>query len=75
MKPSNDATPRRFLTAAEVADYLHVSLATVHRLARLVRFPLLGLAETTVLARMKSTDGSLTETSGVFEEKRRRGSQ
>jgi excisionase family DNA binding protein len=34
MKPRDDATPRRFLTAAEVADYLHVSLATVHRLAR-----------------------------------------
>ena len=34
MKPRDDATPRRFMTVAEVADYLHVSLSTVHRLAR-----------------------------------------
>src|SRR5260370_37503426 len=26
--------PRRIMTVAEVAEYLHVSLATVHRLAR-----------------------------------------
>jgi len=34
MKPRDDATPRRFMKVAEVADYLQVSLATVHRLAR-----------------------------------------
>ena len=39
MKPRDDATPRRFMTAAEVADYFHVSLTTVHRLARDGRIP------------------------------------
>jgi len=39
MKPRDDATPRRFMTVAEVADYLHVSLTTVHRLARHGRIP------------------------------------
>ena len=34
MKPRDDATPGRILLAAEVAEYLHVSLATVHRLVR-----------------------------------------
>jgi len=34
MKPHDDAMPRRFMKLAEVADYLHVSLSTVHRLAR-----------------------------------------
>ena len=35
MKPRDDATPRRILTTAEVAEYLHVSLGTVHKLVRL----------------------------------------
>ena len=34
MKPHDDAMPRRFMKLAEVADYLHVSLSTVHRLVR-----------------------------------------
>jgi excisionase family DNA binding protein len=34
MKPRDDATSRRILTTAEVAAYLHVSLATLCRLAR-----------------------------------------
>ena len=34
MKARDDATPRRILTVAEVADYLQVSLPTVCRLAR-----------------------------------------
>jgi excisionase family DNA binding protein len=34
MKPSDDAMPRRMMKLAEVADYLHVSLSTVHRLVR-----------------------------------------
>ena len=39
-KPRDDfATPRRFLTVAEVADYLQVSLPTVYRLARHGRIP------------------------------------
>ena len=39
MKPRDDAAPRRFMTAAEVADYFHVSLTTVHKLARDGRIP------------------------------------
>jgi len=34
MKPSDDAMPRRMMKLAEVADYLHVSMSTVHRLVR-----------------------------------------
>ena len=34
MKPSDDAMARRIMKLAEVADYLHVSLSTVHRLVR-----------------------------------------
>ena len=39
MKPRDDATPRRILLAAEVAEYLHVSLSTVHRLVRHGQIP------------------------------------
>jgi excisionase family DNA binding protein len=39
MKPRDDATALRFMTVAEVADYLHVSLATVHRLAHHGQIP------------------------------------
>jgi excisionase family DNA binding protein len=35
----DDATPPRFMTVAEVAEYLHVSLATVHRLIRHGQIP------------------------------------
>ena len=34
MKPHDDATLLRILIPAEVAEYLHVSLATVQRLVR-----------------------------------------
>ena len=39
MMPRDDANPPRILTTAEVAEYLHVSLNTVHRLARDGRIP------------------------------------
>ena len=39
MKPRDDATPPRILTTAEVAEYLHVSLATVCRLVRQGQIP------------------------------------
>jgi excisionase family DNA binding protein len=39
MKPRDDATPGRILLAADVAEYLHVSLATVHRLVRHGQIP------------------------------------
>ena len=39
MKPRDDATSRRILTTAEVAAYLHVSLATLCRLARKGQIP------------------------------------
>ena len=39
MKPRDETTPRRILLTAEVADYLHVSLATVHRLVRHGQIP------------------------------------
>jgi excisionase family DNA binding protein len=32
-------TPRRIMTVAEVAEYLHVSLTTVHRLVRHGQIP------------------------------------
>jgi excisionase family DNA binding protein len=39
MRARDDATPRRILLTAEVAEYLHVSLATVHRLVRHSQIP------------------------------------
>ena len=39
MKPGGDAMPRRILTTAEVAEYLQVSLNTVHRLVRHGQIP------------------------------------
>jgi len=39
MKPRDDATSPRILTTAEVAEYLHVSLATVCRLVRHGQIP------------------------------------
>ena len=33
-EPRDDATPRRFMTAAEVAEYFNVSLITIYKLAR-----------------------------------------
>ena len=34
MKPRDDATPRRFMTAAEVAEYFNVGQITIYKLAR-----------------------------------------
>ena len=34
MKPSDDATPRRIMTAPEVAEYLRIHLSIVYRLVR-----------------------------------------
>ena len=38
-QPRDDATSRRILTTAQVAEYLHVSLATLCRLARQGQIP------------------------------------
>ena len=34
MKPRDDATPRRFMTVAEVAEYFNVGRITIYGLAR-----------------------------------------
>ena len=39
MKPRDDATPRRFMTAAEVAEYFNVSQITIYKLARNGKIP------------------------------------
>jgi excisionase family DNA binding protein len=39
MKSRDDATLRRIMTSAELAEYLHVSLATLCRLARQGQIP------------------------------------
>ena len=39
MKPRDDAMPRRIMKLPEVADYLHVSLSTLHRLVRHGQIP------------------------------------
>ena len=39
MKPRDDATPRRFMTVAEVAEYLQVGRATLYRLVRAGQIP------------------------------------
>jgi excisionase family DNA binding protein len=39
MKPSDEAPPRRIMTAAEVAEYLRIHLATLYRLVRKRQIP------------------------------------
>ena len=39
MKPSDDAPPRRIMTAAEVVEYLRIHLATLYRLVRKRQIP------------------------------------
>ena len=39
MKPRDDATPRRFMMAAEVAEYLQVNKGTIYRMARVGKIP------------------------------------
>src|SRR5216683_5233704 len=38
-KPRDDATPRRIMTVAEIAEYLKVQRVTVHRWARKGKIP------------------------------------
>ena len=38
-KPRDDATPRRIMTATEVADYLNVHKGTIYRMARIGKIP------------------------------------
>jgi excisionase family DNA binding protein len=37
--PADDATPRRIMTVAEVAEYLKVHRATIYRMARKGKIP------------------------------------
>ena len=37
--PADDATPRRIMTVAEVAEYLKVHRATIYRMARIGKIP------------------------------------
>ena len=39
MKSRDDATPRRIMTATEVADYLNVHKGTIYRMARIGKIP------------------------------------
>ena len=39
MKPRDDATPRRFMTVAEVAEYLKFRRITIYRWARKGKIP------------------------------------
>ena len=39
MKPRDDATPRRIMTVAEVAEYFNVGRITIYRLARNGKIP------------------------------------
>ena len=39
MKPSDDATPRRIMTAPEVAEYLRIHLSTLYKLVRRHQIP------------------------------------
>jgi len=39
MKPRDDATPRRIMTVAEVAESLNVGRATIYRMARKGKIP------------------------------------
>ncbi len=39
MMPADDATPRRIMTAAEVAEYFNVGQITIYRLARSGKIP------------------------------------
>ena len=39
MKPSDDATPRRIMTAPEVAEYLRIHLSTLYKLVRKHQIP------------------------------------
>jgi excisionase family DNA binding protein len=39
MKSRDDATPRRIMTAAEVAEYLQVHKGTIYRIARIGKIP------------------------------------
>ena len=75
MKPRDDATPRRFMTVAEVADYLHVSLTTVHRLARHGLIPAFRIGRDYRFGRDEIDRWITDRTIEVFEEKRRRGSR
>ena len=38
-QPRDDATPRRIMTVAEIADYLNVGRRTIYRLARKGKIP------------------------------------
>ena len=39
MKPRDDATPRRIMTTAEVAEYLHVHPSTIYKMATKGQIP------------------------------------
>ena len=75
MKPRDDAMPLRFLTVAEVADYLHVSLATVHRLARHGLIPAFRIGSDYRFGRDEIEKWMTDRTIEVFEERPRRGSR
>jgi len=39
MKPRDDATPRRIMTVAEVAEYFNVGRRTIYKMARKGKIP------------------------------------
>ena len=59
MKPRDVVTPNPVMTPKEVAEYLHLHLATLYKLIKRAKYQVSRSAATTVSCEMKSRNGSL----------------